>query len=213
MAAKQQGKTLAIAKRREQVAELYLRGFSQCAIAEQLQVSQPTISLDIKSIHTEWKASAVRDHDALLEKELRKIDRLEREAWAAWERSQQPAQSARVSGSAGDGRSEKIVKNRYGDARFLDQVQKCIAQRCAILGLNAPIKAAIATISVDLTETQRRSRLTEMLTALRRRSESDSGSSEALPHDRELEPAGPTSPAVMVLETTAVPEPAVTDGP
>src|SRR5690242_11244148 len=91
-------KDLAILQRRKQVAELYLQGWSQPAIAHQLDVSQPTICADLKAIRQDWRDSAIRDFDALRDLELQKLDLIEREAWEAWKRSQKPAQSAVVTG-------------------------------------------------------------------------------------------------------------------
>jgi len=91
-------KQLAILKRRRTVADLYLQGWTQIAIAEELGVAQPTISDDLKRIRAQWRESGVRDFDEARQLELMKLDRIEREAWSAWERSQKPAQSAVVTG-------------------------------------------------------------------------------------------------------------------
>jgi predicted transcriptional regulator len=90
--------TTQIAQRRQQVAELYTKGWFQTAIARELSISQPTVCQDLQAIRKQWRESAIRDFDAARELELQKLDRVEREAWAAWERSQQPAQSVVVSG-------------------------------------------------------------------------------------------------------------------
>src|SRR5712671_208116 len=102
-------KKLAILERRKQVADLYLQGWTQIAIAERLGVKQPTICEDLQGIRKQWRESAVRDFDLAREMELLKCDRVEREAWAAWERSQKPAQSAVVTGE-GSGR-ERTTKS------------------------------------------------------------------------------------------------------
>ena len=128
-------KKLAIGRRRQQVAALYLKGWSQTAIAERLGVQQPTVSHDIRHIREDWRVSAVRDFDLLREEELKKITLVEMEAWAGFERSQKPAQEARV--KEGDqSRATKTMKSRTGDARFLDVVMKCIAGRRELLGLD-----------------------------------------------------------------------------
>jgi hypothetical protein len=127
---------LAVSQRRKQVAELYLKGSSQPAIAEQLGVSQPTVSGDLKAIQQEWRESAIRDFDELRAIELQKIDLIEREAWAAWQRSQKPAQSAIVTGEGHDQKARKSMKHQYGDPRFLILVAQCINQRRALLGLD-----------------------------------------------------------------------------
>src|SRR4051794_20268826 len=83
-----------IAQRRKNVAELYIQGWNQTAIAEKLGMGQSTVCYDLQKLQKEWRESRVRDFDAARELEIQKIDRLEREAWAAWERSQKPSQSA-----------------------------------------------------------------------------------------------------------------------
>ncbi|HUE74826.1 MAG TPA: hypothetical protein VMP01_28420 [Pirellulaceae bacterium] len=130
-------KQLQTAQRREKVADLYLQGHKQMAIAEMLGVGQGTICEDLKRVRQEWLESSVRNFDVAKEKELQKLDRVEREAWAEWDRSKQPAQSAVVTGEDANKRTTKSVKNQTGDPRYLDVIHKCIAQRRAILGLDA----------------------------------------------------------------------------
>lgn len=131
-----------LAQRRQQVAELYLQSWAQAAIGQELGISQPTVSQDLEAIRREWRESSVRDFDALRERELRKLDMLEREAWAAWERSQRPSESTRVTQDGSGKLAQRTVQQRIGDPRFLEQVQKCIAARRALLGLDAPTRIA-----------------------------------------------------------------------
>jgi hypothetical protein len=141
-------KRLALVERRRQVAELALQGWSQGSIAGQLGVSQGTVCSDLKAIREEWRKSAIRDFDEARGMELKKLDYLEREAWAAWQRSQKPQQSASFQGEGPGPQSHKRVANRYGDPRFLEQINKCIAQRRALLGLDV----ASQGFSEDLTD-------------------------------------------------------------
>lgn len=131
-----------LAERRQQVAEFYLQSWTQAAIGQKLGISQPTVSLDLAVVRREWRESSIRDFDAAQEMELRKLDRVEREAWAAWERSQQPLQSAVISGDGAGKQARKAVRNRHGDLRALDTILKCIAARRAMLGLDAPTRIA-----------------------------------------------------------------------
>ena len=131
-----------IVRRRNLVGDLYVRGFSQTAIAHELGVAQSTVSLDLKAIEKEWKASTLRDFDTLRAVELRKLDRLEREAWEAWQKSQEPAEVTKVTDHGNGKKAEKTVKQRVGDARFLEQIHKCLAARRALLGLDAPTRIA-----------------------------------------------------------------------
>lgn len=133
---------LEIAQRRAKVADLYIKGWTQANIAIECGASQPTICDDLAKIRDEWRKSAIRDFDVLRERELQRIDRVEREAWAAWERSQQPVQSAVVTGEDIAKRTKKSVQQKYGDPRFLDIVHKCIIQRRAMLALDVVIVPA-----------------------------------------------------------------------
>ncbi len=94
-------KKLEAIERRKKVSELRLKGWGQVEIANELQVRQSTISLDIKLICKAWRESSIRDFDDSRELELAKINKVEREAWAGYERSQQPHQSATTDGQAG----------------------------------------------------------------------------------------------------------------
>jgi predicted transcriptional regulator len=129
---------LEIARRRQMVADLYLQRLTQVAIAERLGISQATVCDDLKKIQAEWRNSAIRDFDKSRELELRTFDWLQRESGEAWERSKKPAQSAVIHGDGTSAPTRKTLKNQNGDPRFLEQIQRCIAARCALLGLNAP---------------------------------------------------------------------------
>ena len=131
---------LAIAKRQEIVADLYLQGTPQAVIGHQVDVSQSTVSSDLKAIKKQWRESAVRDFDTVREVELRKLDRIEREAWEAWRRSQNPLQTVVLTTGGSD--QKTTVRDQVGDPRFLEQVFKCVASRRAMLGLDAPTRIA-----------------------------------------------------------------------
>jgi hypothetical protein len=140
-----QAKRHEVLLRRNRVADLYIQGRTQVAIGEQLGIPQPTVSTDLTAIRKLWRESSVRNFDEAKEMELQKLDRVEREAWAAWERSQKPAQSATVEGDGAPRRSRKTIVQKNGDPRYLDTVLKCVAARRAILGLDAPTKIAATT--------------------------------------------------------------------
>jgi hypothetical protein len=138
-------KQLEILQRRQQVSEYYLQGWTQSQVAVQFGVDQTTISDDLHKIRAEWRTSAVRDFDESRELELQKIDRIEREAWAAWERSKQPSQAATTTDGDHQRKTRRHVRNQHGDPRFLEQVNKCIASRRALLGLDAPGRLEVET--------------------------------------------------------------------
>src|SRR5262245_3472658 len=106
---KQQGPRLGTLERRTKTAELYVQGWTQAAIAAHFGVSQPCVCEDLHYIRRQWRAAAVRNYDEHRDLELKKIDKVEREAWDAWERSQKPAQAAVVTDDSGKQRSTKSV--------------------------------------------------------------------------------------------------------
>jgi hypothetical protein len=159
---------LAVLHRRKQVVELYLQGWSQPAIADQLEVSQPTICADLKAIRQDWRDSTIRDFDELRATELQKLDLIEREAWGAWQRSQKPAQSAVVTGEGHEQKARKSMKHQYGDPRFLQLVSHCIGQRRAILGLDVlsgPVHPE-NNLNVNVSLDARRERIMALVAAI-----------------------------------------------
>lgn len=147
----------------ETIATLYLQGWKQTEIAQELGVSQQQISYDLKTLQSRWAETAARKIDEAKAEELAKIDRLERAYWDKWEESQgrfksvtvdreqmvidqdnkvhKGAQRVGVDGKDGEiVRRSTRIEERIGDPKFLDGVQWCITQRCKILGINAPTK-------------------------------------------------------------------------
>src|SRR5574337_1862796 len=92
----------AATQRRQKVTELYVQGWSQAEIAAHLEVAQSTISNDIQLVRRQWEESSLRNFDELRAREAQKLEFIERESGAAWERSKKPAQSAIVT-EAGTG--------------------------------------------------------------------------------------------------------------
>jgi hypothetical protein len=133
-----------LARDRRRVADLYLKGWIQADIAEEVGLNQGTVSRDLKALHKEWLASALVDIDEAKSRELAKIDKLEREYWQAWERSQEDAETVTKKATETGGVERKegaiVTKGQAGDPRFLAGVQWCIERRCKILGIDAPEK-------------------------------------------------------------------------
>ena len=131
-------------QRRQQVADLYLKGWTQAAIGQHLGVGQPTVSNDLTALHRQWRESSLRDFDSLRAAQLQKLDRLEREAWAAYERSIGTKQRKHMSLHSGTkvGRIEQW--DEPGDPRFLRVVYECIAKRCDLMELKAPMRVSVA---------------------------------------------------------------------
>ena len=131
---------------REQTADMYLRGMRQSDIAEKLGVSQQQISRDLKTIQKQWRELTTINLDEAKQKELARIDQVEREYWTEWERSRDERTKTRKEkalvgdGETARGKATIETEERLGDPRYLQGVQWCITKRCEVLGLNAPTK-------------------------------------------------------------------------
>ena len=128
----------------QKIAGLYLTGKTQDAIAQELGVTQQQISYDLKTIQERWRKSALVDLNEAKQRELERIDVLEREYWQAWENSK-GEQSRSTASKAGEATRAQVVKfESAGDPRFLAGVQWCVEQRCKILGLHAAVKSEVS---------------------------------------------------------------------
>lgn len=157
--------TTVIARRRQEVAERYLRGEYQTTIAAALNIDQAQVSRDLKALRELWLASAVRDFDAAKAQELAKIDEVERAAWGAWEKSTQNKEVATQETDgvteAGRPRIKKAVlrkEGQSGNPAFLNTILTCIERRCAILGLDAPKRFQIEWDKLTLEQEERLAR-------------------------------------------------------
>jgi len=142
-------------------SDLYLRGYSQHAIKDELKtshsitLSQPTICRDLKEIQDEWVKSRNVDISRSKIIELQKIDRVEREFWAGWERSYGTTQrkylrsrsnkptiiKTKTGSKSVDNKSEERTLQEWelaGDPRFLFGILQCIERRCKVLGIEEP---------------------------------------------------------------------------
>jgi hypothetical protein len=129
---------LAVAERRKNIARRYLRGELQSEIARAFELSQPTVSRELRAIQKQWLASAALDRGLWTAEQLAKIDEVERHAWLAWAKSQEAAETLRAKMRGDQAETEKITKGQAGDAAFLHLILQCVARRCELLGLNAP---------------------------------------------------------------------------
>lgn len=140
-----------IQRDRQLIADWYCQGETQAAISDRLNakrdydLSQQTISNDIKAIQAAWLKSSLRDFDALRAEQLGKIDRLEREYWRGWERSCEAVETTRKEGGPASGVEKvvKVSKEQVGDQKFLEGVERQIDRRIKLLGLDAPQRIAV----------------------------------------------------------------------
>jgi len=141
MAKSKTQRDMTIEQRRTEVARLYLRGRSQQQIADEIGVVRKTVWSDIQEIRKEWQEERLSDAEALINRELAKLDHLEAEAFDAWERSKQDAERETVTDDPEKGRITKHVTiGQTGDPQYLALILRCCERRCKLLGLDAPEK-------------------------------------------------------------------------
>jgi len=149
-------KKIDIERDRRNISRMYLQGMLQAEIAEELGVSQSTVSRDLSYIQKQWQQERINNVDERKRIELAKIDNLELEYWEAWKHSLENAevQTVEKQGIIHD-KDGKIIGSRVkqidrqegqaGDPRFLQGIQWCIEKRCELLGLDAPKKTDLTS--------------------------------------------------------------------
>jgi hypothetical protein len=88
---------LRIAARRDRVAALVLRGFSQRQIASELGLGEhghSTVNRDVAACKAAWRTAYAAQYAEHVAVELARLAALEAEYWQAWERSLQDGPSA-----------------------------------------------------------------------------------------------------------------------
>lgn len=137
------------------IARLYLEGYSQNAMSKwisentEMYVSPMSISTYTKQVLQEWHDARVNDIDLRITAELMRLDRVEQEAWAAWERSKFDKVKYTKKNNDFYG-AEDITETTesVGDVKFLELARQCILDRMQWLakGSFAPDDAAIYNI-------------------------------------------------------------------
>lgn len=131
------------------ISELYLKGWKQWDIGQAIGLSQPQVSNELRRLHQIWREEQADNINDAKIAELERIGQLEREYWAAWQRSCGIAESRTLekylSSSTGTVQDpnqlvRETVNSRLqtGDPRYLEGVRWCIAQRIELFGLRAP---------------------------------------------------------------------------
>ena len=113
-----------------------------------------TIHEDLEALTALWRENSLRDITIVKAEELAKLDRLEREAWIAWDRSvgKHHTRTTKTGRVDRDGivitEPEVTVKadTLDGDPRFMAIILDCQKRRSELMGLNAPQKIAQTTV-------------------------------------------------------------------
>jgi hypothetical protein len=149
-----------ILHRRKKVAELYLNNVTQPEIAEIVGCGVATVFNDLKWLREQWLAKMSRDFAERKSEELAKIDRMEMEAWNAWEKSK--LNKEKVYNSHERGRVSKrgrplppvikvvkTVEGQTGDPRYLERIQWCIEMRLKLMGALAKDDGSDKFVVID----------------------------------------------------------------
>ena len=143
------------------ISELYLKGRRQYEIAEILKkegigVSTHSVQRYLKLLQQEWRRERINNINEAKQRELEKIDLLEREYYAAWMRSQRMAvKHVDRTGTIGTTKGDSLVdehtvtkEKQVGDPRYLQGIQWCIDKRSEILGINSATRQEAQGITV-----------------------------------------------------------------
>lgn len=144
------------------IERMYLARHTQAEIAKVIGVDRSMIARDLDELRGRWMQRTAMNLDAKKSEELASINRLEMEYWDAWRRSQQEFKAQTVRKAEGKAKSAEVsqhTENRYGDPRFLQGVAWCVAKRCELLGLNAPLKIEQSLASDEIWTDERLSRI------------------------------------------------------
>jgi len=117
----------------EQVAEYWLKGKGLRVISQLVGLSIAQVRRDLDHARKLW-AQTFRDNlNGLVDKEFARLDRIEAEAWRAWERSQ--AKSIEKTTEVNEGlegtttKRTRKVKQPIGEAAMLAIPLKCVEAR------------------------------------------------------------------------------------
>lgn len=128
------------------IEELHLKGQTLAEIADRTGVNKRQVQFDLMELGRRYAQTTIHRLDLHVNRQLSKIELLEREAWSAWEASKRQREittKKRRSQSGEDG--EQLMnevgqrqEQREGDVRYMTVVQWCVAERSRLLGLYAP---------------------------------------------------------------------------
>ncbi len=146
---------ITVAKRRRKVANLKMQSnLTHDEIGQAVGVAGITVKRDLKAIELQWREEAVKDIGKVTAEQIAKIDAVELHAWTQWRESvgtqkdgqRQPRERTRVTtkselkqdGTKIETETDKMVETLLPESKYLDIIQKCIEQRCRILGVKPP---------------------------------------------------------------------------
>lgn len=135
------------------IAASYLAGKTLHTITEWLnknreyRMTVASVSRDLEAVRLVWRERATKLISERKAEELARLDRIESEAWDAWERSKKDAVNKfgqrKQSPAAGDKGPTVLheevgteTKQRDGNPKFLELVARCVERRLDVLGIS-----------------------------------------------------------------------------
>lgn len=125
------------------ISDMALRGRSLRQIAAQIGIAHSCIVAEMKLIRERWREDYTAKADEHITRELAKLERMETEAWDAWERSQAAAvtkRTRREDGLVAKTINEVTSTDQVGNSVYLQLAHDCMKSRRKLLGLDAPEK-------------------------------------------------------------------------
>lgn len=134
---------------------------TQRQVGEEFGIVQQQVSNSLKTTRQLWRDSEIRDWNEYVQIQLDTLNLLEEEAFQAWQKSKQDAESLTIEEDEhGDIKTKVTTKGKDPNAKYLDVIIKCIAKRSELLGLDAPTKVEIDTPESKLLEYMKSGRVT-----------------------------------------------------
>jgi predicted transcriptional regulator len=129
--------------------ELATIGWSQHQIAADLGISQAAVSKILKRVELRLLREMADTVERQRVRQTLRLEHLFTESMRAWEQSKvdntrrRQRKSEGRAGGAGSTIAEIVVENQHGDARYLDEARKALADHRKIWGLDAPQKVDV----------------------------------------------------------------------
>lgn len=127
---------------RAELAQLYCDGWTIKDLSDHFGVSMQIICRDMNILRARWIEEGKANYGEWINRELITLDKIEVEAWAAWEKSL--TDSVTVTRSDKDGNKEART-GQSGNPKFLEIIAANLARRAKLLGYDAPSRADVTS--------------------------------------------------------------------
>ena len=120
-------------KRRKEVANLYLKGYTQQQIADKLEVSRQTINGDVQAVLAQWRDETSHDMSERVAKQAMELADMRLRAWSAYQKAV---------GENRDGQSEKRPRSEK-ELNALALLLRIQERESKLYGLDAPSRTEV----------------------------------------------------------------------